>query len=373
MGARVTSRSRNGRREVVVYWRDPLGRRHVRFFGQDADKAEEFRAQVDGPLPAEAHAPTLAVWARRWLERIERLVSAGSLRPPTLRNYRTVVNREIAGHWLGTRKLEGLHRRDVKAWTEELVSRLAPRTVRLYVAVLRACLGEAAEEGYVKGENPAKGIVRAMRLPSGYEPPEAPGVEATAAILGALEGESLAACSVILYLGLRLGEALGLQWEDVDFGAREATIRRQVYPSGEVVGLKSRAGKRTVEIPHPMVEFLQRLRAERADLSMPWVLGVDPKGAAAARQRWRLGLRRAAKAVGFRGRVWLHGLRHTHAVGKLEAGADLDTLKRGMGHSTVRLTSDYYGAHAQRKDANATERFGEAVAGSQLRLFRRKG
>jgi len=368
MGARITTRRKRGAVEVVVYWRDPQGRRHVRFFGQDRAKAEAFREDVDGPLPSEAHAPTLAVWGARWLERLAAIVASGGLRPPTLRNYRAALD-QIAGHWLGARKLEELHRRDVKAWVQELMaSGLAPTTVRLRVASLRACLSEAIEEGYVRPPNPAAGLIRAMRLPSKADPPLAPDVESTAAMLGALEPEARAACSVILYLGLRIGEALGLQWEDVDIEAREVTVARQVYDDGSIVGLKTRAGRRVVEIPGPLLDILRALRSAHG-LASPWVLGIEPARNHAARQRWRLALKRAARATGYKGRAWVHGLRHTHAVGRLEAGADLDALKRGMGHSSIRVTSDLYGAHAQRRDREASDRFGDSVRGGQLKLF----
>lgn len=377
MRARVTTRTRRGAVEVVVYWRDHLGGRHVRFFGQDREAAEKFRAHVDGPLPTEAHAPTVATWAKRWLERIDALVGAGQLRPPTAANYRTTIERKVAGHWLGQRPLEELHRRDVKAWLQGLLTAgLAATTVRLHAAALRVCLAEAIEEGLLRPPNPAAGIIRAMRLPGRSEPPLAPDVAVTAALLDAMPPAPRFACSVILGLGLRLGEACGLQWADLELGAATAQVVRQVYEDGSVVGLKSRAGRRSVDVPEWLVAELvaERARAGAAALAAgnspsPWVLGVAPEDSGAARQRWAFALKRAAKRTGYSGRVWIHGLRHTHAVGKLEEGADLDVLKRGMGHSSIRLTADLYGAHAKRRDKGAADRFGDRIRVRQGRLF----
>lgn len=379
MGARVTSRKRGSITETVVYWRDLHGKRHVRFFGTDKGKAEEFRREIDGPLPTEAHSPTLTAWTKRWIERLDVLVKAGRLRPPTLKNY-VRVSGHWNGHWLGSRSLEELHRRDVKAWVQELLkSGLAPTTVRLYVACLRACLSEAIEEGFLRPPNPSGGLIRAMRLPALSDPPEAPPVDATALILASVQGSSAVPVAVILYLGLRLGEALGLQWSDVDLESGTVNVCRQVYDDGSVVGLKTKAGKRTVAVPSPLIDVLRSQRLEQKERALAsgepsteWVLGVSPEKANAARQRWGRHLKQAAKAAGYKGRTWIHGLRHTHAIGRLEEGGDLDALKRGMGHSTIKLTSDLYGAHAQKLDREAADRFGEKVRGGQLGLFRKK-
>jgi integrase len=67
--------------------------------------------------------------------------------------------------------------------------------------------------------------------------------------------------SVALALGLRQGEALGLQWKDVDLDAGTLRLRRalqRLRGRGLVfVETKSRAGRRTIVLPSTLRRALQ--------------------------------------------------------------------------------------------------------------------
>lgn len=98
---------------------------------------------------------------------------------------------------------------------------LAPRTVAYIRAVLRQALNQALRWGLV-----------ARNVASLIEPPKAerfaikPLSPAQAAhLLDAARGDRLEALyTVALTVGLRQGEALGLRWEDIDFGARTLRV-----------------------------------------------------------------------------------------------------------------------------------------------------
>src|SRR5262249_23884330 len=70
--------------------------------------------------------------------------------------------------------------------------------------------------------------------------------------------------TTMLTLGLRVGEATGLRWEDVDLEGREVHIRVQAQKEGAqwvLKGLKSRSGKRTIPLP---ARALDAIRGQRA-------------------------------------------------------------------------------------------------------------
>lgn len=93
--------------------------------------------------------------------------------------------------------------------------------------------------------------------------------------------------AIALALGLRQGEALGLKWLDVDFEKRRLVVRRSLQrakfvhgreePCGQRTGAcpqrrnvhaiaaetKSRAGRRVIGLPRPLVQLLAEHQAEQ--------------------------------------------------------------------------------------------------------------
>jgi len=74
--------------------------------------------------------------------------------------------------------------------------------------------------------------------------------------------------SVALPLGRRRGEALGLPWSAVEFDAGTLAVRqalqRQVGNGLVIVRPKSRAGRRVISLPGPLVAALRTHRAAQA-------------------------------------------------------------------------------------------------------------
>src|SRR5207237_4180029 len=73
--------------------------------------------------------------------------------------------------------------------------------------------------------------------------------------------------------GLRRAEAMGLQWQDVDFERGTVSVRRRVnrLPGTGITvrpGAKSKAGTRTVAAPPMTLDALRRLRATLRDERM---------------------------------------------------------------------------------------------------------
>ena len=79
--------------------------------------------------------------------------------------------------------------------------------------------------------------------------------------------------SFLLATGVRIGEALGLLWSDVDLSTGEIEIRHQVMRvKGEglvLVGTKSTAGERLLKLPGWCAEILEARRARGIELNQP--------------------------------------------------------------------------------------------------------
>lgn len=73
--------------------------------------------------------------------------------------------------------------------------------------------------------------------------------------------------------------------------------------------------------------------------------------------------RRTLKAAGLDG-FTPHSLRHTFATIHLSNGADLDWLRRQIGHTNIGLTTALYGRAAKPKPRGAPEAFERAILGA---------
>jgi integrase len=155
------------------------------------------------------------------------------------------------------------------------------------------------------------------------------------------------------FCGLRIGEATGLQWSDVDLERRRLWIQRQAIwrrkkdcPPGEprwkLVEPKSRAGKRVVELPAGLVPLLIAHRASLdgsnpLNLIFPSQTGTPlyPKN---IRRRHFLPALQALGIVGVR----QHDFRRTFASLHVAAGTHPKLVQERVGHSSISLTMDAY-------------------------------
>lgn len=63
------------------------------------------------------------------------------------------------------------------------------------------------------------------------------------------------------------------------------------------------------------------------------------------------------------GDVTLHGLRHTHASQLIDAGVDIVTISKRLGHASPAITMKVYAHLFQQSDAKAAEAINAALAG----------
>ena len=175
---------------------------------------------------------------------------------------------------------------------------------------------------------------------------------------------------VQLTLGLRQGEVLGLRWADVDLDAGAMRIRQALQRQARVglvfVEPKSRAGKRTLALPRPLVDLLrahrsrqleERLRAgsEWHDMNLIFTTPVGkPIDPSDDRKAWKVLLERAGVP-----HVGTHAARHTAATMLLAQGQHPRAVMETLGHSQISLTMNTYSHvidEVRRDVADAMER-----------------
>lgn len=216
---------------------------------------------------------------------------------------------------------------------------LGPRTVRWTHSVLKMTLDRAVEEDRILGKNPA---ARTKFPPMRY----APHIYLTVAEVSALTqvcGKQGEVVLILAYTGLRFGELIGLNVEDVDLRARRIRVRRSMTQvGGKLVegNPKSDAGRRSVPIPERLMPVLKARLGARPS-GAPAI--ASPKGARLSLENWKRAVdwRKSVTAIG-RPDMRVHDLRHTYASLSRRAGADLRLLQKAMGHASITVTAHTY-------------------------------
>jgi len=192
-------------------------------------------------------------------------------------------------------------------------------------------------------------------------------------MLAAAEGRPVAVPLLVLVgLGVRRGELLALQWDDVDLEARSVSVRRTLEESSAGVHLKQPKtvrSSRTIALPASTVNALRvhhaaqqraRLAAGKAfnklDLVFPGRDGGPWKPSAFA-SNCRVVFRKAGLTCR------LHDLRHTHATLLLRQGVHPKVVQERLGHANVSITLDIYSHCTANMQQEAAAKIDEALRG----------
>lgn len=294
-------------------------------------QAESFERQLrsellerdERPSQPPVEAPKFAEYADEFLRvyaRVENKPSEVDTKEKILRNH---LKPEF-----GKKRLNEITKADIKAYrSKKLMAGYAPKTINNHVAVLTKLLAEA-EEGELIQFVPR---VRRMKLPpAGFDFLT---VEEANALIEAADEEWRTMIIVALRTGLRQGELLGLQWQDVNLEKGFLVVRRSVF-RGRVGSPKSNKG-RVVPLCDEAIQALVTQRHSRG----PYVF-CDRRGELLSDNQCKHPLERACLQAELR-RVGWHVLRHTFASHLIQCGVNIVKVQQYLGHSDIRVTMRY--------------------------------
>src|SRR5262249_41896712 len=293
---------------------------------------------------------TLAEYLRARLE-IWRAMGTVSAKPAE--RYGQLIRSQIAP-FIGTTLLQKLTEEQVERWHAKLLTEgrhdktggVSTRTIRDAHRILSKALDEAVRHKLLLRnvcalQQPPKVVSEEMRI---LTPEQVAGFATLLA-----DHEIGPAAVTTLFTGMRRGEVLGLEDQYLDLDAKLIKVRQSLEETDEG-GLqfkppKTKAGKRDITLPDVIVETLQahrkRLLERRLQLGLG-KLGKDdlvfpdwegsPQRPDSFSSRWSELSRKLKLGVSF------HELRHTHASQLIDAGVDVVTISKRLGHASPTIT-----------------------------------
>ncbi len=374
----------------------PDGRRQRKYvYGKSREDVhkkwlELLRSAGSGPVVSKT--PTLAQYMSGWLSE----VVEPNLAPSTVSNYAMFVRLYI-GPDLGLRKLDKLTVRDVQAWMNVLrtrcqccfqgkdVARDKPKccavsecchqvasewTRHQAWTVLRAALASA-----VRDELVPRNVAALVRVPVPRQRRTVMwSVEESRRFLESARADGdpyYAGYVLMLVLGLRRGEVLGLAWEDVDLGAQELHVSWQLQRiGGRLLRRETKTASSDAALPLPdiCVRALEVRLGDRAAevavaselwhesglvLATPLGMPVDPRN-----------FYRAFKERATRAGVPVTSVHATRrACASLLVALDVHprVAMQILRHSQIAVTMDVYSQVSSASTVSALKRLGDQL------------
>jgi integrase len=269
---------------------------------------------------------------------------------------------------LGDMRVQEITVRDVRRLLRK-TTMLAERTRSGMLATLRQVMKMAEAEGLIV-RDPSAALQRherpkqkAKRKGRRLSPAE---LEAVIAIAEELVPSFAPLIVLLAYTGLRIREALGLRWQDIDLDAATIRLRWQLAPDDlTYVPVKTEAGNRDL----PILPALRRRLVEHR-LASPWTRPGDPVFAATSGKpkgyrNVRRALEQIADEVGFD--LVSHDFRRSLASYLIIAArADEGAVTGVLGHANIATTRRLYAAdwrEAEERNALVLRQLADAGIG----------
>ena len=324
-------------------------------------KLSKVTTEIDEGLYLEPAKMTLSDWMDLWYKEY-----TFDKKYSTLKGYKAQINKHIRPG-IGKYNLSQLNPMILQRFFNHLSEPnekgkvLSPKSIKNVYIILSGILEQAVENEMIS-KNPCKKV----KLPKVYNKQITPLTDkqvkdfleiiSTDEIYGTI-------LRVIVFTGLRLGEAMGLTWDCVDFEKGALNINKQLQRRPQKDGGSTltsvKSGKPRILKPAPFVmqllkiryteQIMQKQRSE--DLWLAWsneeehkkaLVFTNLQGGYLIPKRVYLHFKSAAVAIGAPD-ARVHDLRHTYAVLSLQNGDDIKTVQENLGHASAAFTLDVYG------------------------------
>lgn len=244
----------------------------------------------------------------------------------------------VTPQW-GECKLSDVRTVEVENWLRELL--LANATKAKIRNVMHSIFAHACRNEWLM-RNPISLVRQSAKR---TKTPDVLDAEELRKLLAELRNPALAVVFLTSATGLRISEALGLKWSDMDFSSGAINLTRTVVHQ-HVGEMKTEASQKPVPMDGDLACVLQYWRTQTwYRQPTDWVF-ASPK-MQGKQPYWpetllRCYVQPAAKRVGITKRIGWHSFRRTFATLLKGTGEDVKTVQELMRHANSRLTLDIY-------------------------------
>jgi len=363
---------------------DPVSGKQIQrsLYGQSQKEVREKLAQITVELDEGTYVEpcqmTLEEWINIWLAEY-----TGDKKWSTIKHYKAQAKAHIIPA-LGHYPLSKLNPHTIQAFNNSLLrgtedkEALSAKSVRNVHGVLRKSLSVAVQLEYIR-RNPAEPVT----LPRVEKKLINPLTDAQVhnMILAAENDGFGTLFKVVVFTGLRLGEALGLTWDCVDFHKGRLTIdkqlqKRPIADGGFVFSSLKNDKVRVIAPAAYVLDVLKKWELRQKECRL--ACGHDWQGWKSEHERKTAlvftndfgghlhpqtvynHFKKLAASVGAPN-ARVHDLRHTFAVLSLQNGDDVKTVQGNLGHATAAFTLDVYGHVSERMKEDSANRMQQYI------------
>jgi integrase len=365
MKGNITKRGKNSFRLKFDAGIDANGKRKIQYHTfrgskrEAQDKLTELMASVGKGSYVEPSKIMVADFVRG---RIDQWEASGKISVVTAARYRELNENQIAPH-IGMRVLQKLRRTDIESWHTTLRNSghakgkggIGPRTIGHAHRVLSKALTDAAKDHMVVS------VVTKLEAPPKAPDDEMVIVRDVPAFTGKLKTSRLyVPAMVALFTGMRRSEVLALRWGRIDLDRKLIQVREALEPAPEGVRFKTpktKAGRRDITLPDILADVLREYRKAQMVLRLKLGAGrlqdddllfTDIEGGPITPNTLSVAWFNFTKRIGMP-EITFHALRHTHASQLIDAGVDIVTISKRLGHAKPDITLRVY-SHLFRMD-----------------------
>jgi len=257
----------------------------------------------------------------------------------------------------GKLRLQNLTTVEIQRWINGLSIKspvsdnpLNPKSIRNLYMNLNAGLKRAVILGYIV-KNPAANVELPKCKSYKADVYSADELQKLFAIVRGTELEL--GIMILVCLGIRRGELMALTWMDIDFDNKRVNIDKSTVKvkTGEYITKdpKSESGRRVIEAPDILIDFLRREKKEYLKRRLQHGAGYhdynlvvsQSNGQPYTADYYTHKFKKLLKKHGLK-HIRLHDLRHTNATFMLKLGVSTKIMQKNLGHSTFNTTMDIY-------------------------------
>jgi integrase len=287
--------------------------------------------------------PTFELFAEGFMDTYSKINHAENTRLSYKDNLRLHINPVF-----GDKPLGEIERKDIKRFVlEKRAGGLSANSVKLILSYFSSILSEAVDDELIP-VNPAAGVRKVIGKGESTEINPLCADELNT-LLETVEKKFSRHYPMFLLLartGMRIGEAIGLKWGDIDFNGRFIEVKH-TYSKGNYSIPKSGKSRR-VDMSKQLTETLMAYRKAsikkglRLGIGEPENLFINNGGRPLDVDNWRPRVFNKALTKAKLRKIRIHDLRHTYATLRISKGDNIADVSKQLGHHSVKLTLDTY-------------------------------